>query len=308
MIALRHADYALPRARASVDAWCAAQRQPDSLVEALRAHGVDQFHRVDGESLLDLGRAAIARALDGAAVSPGEIDALIVYQTSPCNAWPMPYSLAAGLRREAGLDSALAFSVTQQQCVSPIHGLRILQALFRKHGHWRNALLVGADSILRESLRPIGVSGFHSDAASAMLVGRSGGGTLHSFETYNDAKAVLGILDDGRYEPNDNYLWSLISVLRRVLKSARLRPDQLASVLPHNVNLPAWLQAMDALRIPHDRLFTDNFSRIGHAFGSDAAINVADSGALERPGQHLVFASGIGGCFGGFLIDSGAPA
>jgi hypothetical protein len=70
------------------------------------------------------------------------------------------------------------------------------------------------------------------------------------------------------------------------------------------VNLPAWHEALDALRIPRERLFDRNFARVGHAFGSDAAINLADSGALSRPGHHLVLASGIGGTFGGFAVTT----
>ena len=305
MIALHHAGYALPATRASVASWCETNRQSAEIQEALRANGADNYHRADSESLLELGSAAIETTLEQAAVEPDQIDALLIYQTSPCSVWPMPYSLLGSLRKAAGLRSALAFSVSQQQCVSPIHGLRVVQAMFRTHPDWQRALIVGIDAILREDLRPIGTSGFHSDAASALLVTRDGRSRVEGIETYNDPKAVRGILEDGQYEINDNYLWSLISVLRRVMKAARISADQLTSILPHNVNLPAWWQAMDALRIPRDRLFTGNFPRIGHAFGSDVAINLADSGALGAEGNHLVFASGIGGCFGGFLVQTG---
>lgn len=306
MISLRQAGYALPAMRASVSSWCQAQSTSAETEAALRENGAGHYHRADRESLLDLGNAAIQRTLEQASTAPEKIDALLIYQTSPCSVWPMPFSLAGALRKIAGLSSALAFAVNQQQCVSAIHGLRVLQGMFRTHPEWQSALIVGMDTILRENLRPIGVSGFHSDAASALLVTRDGRSRVRCIETYNDPKVIHGILADGQYETNENYLWSLISVLRRIMKAARISADQLTSILPHNVNLPAWGQAMDALRIPRERLFTSNFSRIGHAFGSDAAINLADSCALRSAGNHLVFASGIGGCFGGFLVQTGA--
>lgn len=305
MIALRHAAYALPSTRRRVIDWCEATQQPEALRTALLDSGCSHFHAIDGESLLDLGGTAINSVLRESEVNPASVDALITCHTSPVNMLPMPYSLSGELRRTTGLRSALAFSVAQQQCVSPIHALRVLDSLFRQNPHWRHALVVGVDIILREDLRPIGISGFQSDAASALLVGRDGGASIRCVETYNDPAAVRGILPDGSYEPNPNYLWSLISVIRRVMRSARLGIDQVASIVPHNVNLPAWRQALDALRIPHSRLYADNFPRFGHALGSDIAINIADSRALAVDGNHLVFASGIGGCFGGFLLQTG---
>jgi hypothetical protein len=52
---------------------------------------------------------------------------------------------------------------------------------------------------------------------------------------------------------------------------------------------------LDSLRIPRDRLFSENFSRIGHVTVSDAFINLAQCHDLA-PGQpFLLFARGIGG-------------
>ncbi len=306
MIALRSSVYLLPGTRSSVANWCAERGCDPALYSALSASGANHYFSADGRHLLDMGNEAVDKLFDSLAVAPDEIDVLILYQTSPCNVLPAPYSLAGALRQRCGLSSALAFSIVQQQCVSPVHAFRALDALMEKHEHWRHAILVGIDTILREDLRPIANSGFHSDGASALLVSRDGSSRIRCVETYNDPKATQGILADGSYEPNENYLWSLISVVRRVMKSAQLSSEQVTTVIPHNVNLPAWRQALDALRIPAERLFSDNFGRTGHIFGSDAAINIADSGVLSKPGNHLVFASGIGGCFGGFLLETGA--
>jgi 3-oxoacyl-[acyl-carrier-protein] synthase-3 len=143
-----------------------------------------------------------------------------------------------------------------------------------------------------------------SDGASAMLLRRGAGSRLRGLHTYNHSRPTQGILPDGRYEADPNYLWGLVSLVRNVSRAAGLKPSEFTSVLPHNVNLPAWHETLDALRIPRERLFDRNFARVGHAFGSDAAINLADSQALSRPGHHLVLASGIGGTFGGFAVTT----
>lgn len=306
MIALQSSVYALPGTHSSVAQWCTERGCDPALYSALSACGANHYYSADGRHLLDMGAEALDKLFGNLPVARNEIDALVLYQTSPCNVLPAPYSLAGALRERCGLGSALAFSIVQQQCVSPVHAFRALDALMTKHEHWRYAVLVGIDTILREELRPIANSGFHSDGAAALLISRDGPSRIRCVETYNDPKATQGILADGSYEPNENYLWSLISVVRRVMKAARLSSDQVTTIIPHNVNLPAWRQALEAVRIPVERLFSDNFGRTGHIFGSDVAINIADSGVLSKPGNHLVFASGIGGCFGGFLLETGA--
>ncbi len=302
MIGIAAVDYVLGSERLELAQWAREQALPDARLQALAAHGSQALHRARGQTLLDLGVTAVRRVLERHEVSAAEVDALVICQTSPCNTLPAPFTLAGSLREAAGLERAWAFSVVQQQCVSTLHALRVLEALFVRHRGWQRALVVGVDTILREDLRAIGVAGVHSDAASAILVERDARSRLVAVETYNDARSVEGIRQDGAYETNDRYLWTLVSVIRRVAKRLGVKPQQFDQVLPHNVNLPAWWQAMDTLRIPRERLFTDNFARIGHAFGSDAAVNLHDSGALARSGLQLVFASGIGGAFGGLAL------
>lgn len=306
MIDLIHSAYALPENVGCAQEWAAAYGGGAARGEALRAHGCDAYRYLGRENMVELGVRAIDRLIAESGVARTAVDALIVFQTSPCNALPMPFTLTGALRDGAGLSRSWALSIGQQHCVSPVHALRVLTALFARHTAWRHAILVGVDTILREELRAIGVAGLHSDAASAMLIGRPGSGArLRAVETYNDPQTVIGIDAAGQYRESPNYLWALISVIRRILRSSGTPVDALDSILPHNVNRPAWQQALAAIRLPSERLYDANFGRIGHAFGSDAAINLADSGALRRAGRHLVFASGIGGCFGGFLLETG---
>ena len=305
MIDIVQSNYVLPACFNTVSDW-AHQNANEKVGIALRTSGSHKYHFVKEEKLVDLGINAIAKTLQEAEISPKNIDALIMFQTSPCNTLPMPHTLVGQVREKSGLINSWAFAITQQQCVSPIHALRIIDALFAKHNDWNYVLLVGVDTILREELRAIGVAGLHSDAASAMLIGRPGtGSSVLAIETYNDPRAVVGIHEDGSYGENSNYLWSLISIIRRISKSAKINLAACKSILPHNVNKPAWAQALEAMRVPKELLYEKNFSRIGHAFGSDAAINIHDSKALTTHGKHLVFASGIGGCFGGFVLETG---
>jgi 3-oxoacyl-[acyl-carrier-protein] synthase III len=303
MIGIRDAAYALGPQVETVDAWCAAQGRSGSAA-VLRRHGVEQVHRASPLAQRELASAALQQLFERTGLAAHEVDVLVTCHTSALNTLPAPLCFAGELRRAAGLRRAVAFAVGQQQCVSAVHALRLVEWLFGRHRAWRHAVVLCADTVLVEAFRPLGEAGMHSDGASALLLQRDAGSRLRGLCTYNHPRPTRGILADGRYETDPHYLWALVSVVRQVARSAGLRLQDFANVLPHNVNLPAWRQALDALRIPRERLFERNFTRVGHTFGSDAAINLADSGALRQPGHHLVVASGIGGTFGGFALTT----
>jgi 3-oxoacyl-[acyl-carrier-protein] synthase III len=342
VIGLLSAAYRLPPQVGRVADWCREQGWSDAQTQSLLDSGADRYHHVDGSNLLERYRAlgftpaqlqaaqssgvgqyqyakadhfialateAVEDVLQKAGVDRGCVDALVWFNTSQCTVLAPPISTVGRVRAAANLRNSVAFSIAQQNCVSTIHALRVVQALFKAHPQWKHAIVVGADVILREDLRAIGTSGIQTDAASALLIGRTPGAhAIVALETYNDPRLVHGIHGDGRYEQNDNYLWSAISLMRKVMKSARIAPADLASILPHNTNLPGWRHTLDALRIPVEKLFTGNFARIGHAFGSDVAINLVDANAFNRPGNHLVFSSGIAGCFGSFILQCKEPS
>jgi 3-oxoacyl-[acyl-carrier-protein] synthase-3 len=308
MIRVAGTGYALASQGSTVQRWCEGQRWGEPQLSALLASGAAHYHHAGaGETLTDIAEAGLRALLHREAVTPESIDLLVVYHTSTCNTLPAPFTLAGELRRRAGLCRAQHFSVFQQHCVSWVHGLTVMQALFARRPSLRHAILLGADSIIDEGLRAIGTNGIQTDASAAMLITRDRGAPLLGLATYNDARGGVGtgIVNSGAYVNDDTYLWSLVSTMRRVMKSAGTRPADITSVLPHNVNLPAWRTAMTAVGIPEHRLFTENFGRVGHAFGSDATINLQDSAALAAPGRALLVSSGLGGCFGGCIIETG---
>jgi 3-oxoacyl-[acyl-carrier-protein] synthase-3 len=312
MLGLRATAYELGATRIELAQWCGEHGVPPATLAALRENGARQCH-VAGAGLVEMGCAAIAKALAVARLDPGEVDVLVAYNTSPCNTLPMPFTLAGALRQGAGLRNSLAFAINLQMCASPVHAMRVLAALFERHPEWRHAVLAGADKILLPRLRTLQGFGVHSDGAGALVLGPGCGNSLSGIETYNEPDGMQRTMpdpvDDGaaheRYRDSEHYLWTLISVARRILRGAGVRPAAITSVLPHNVNLPAWRQALAALGIARERLFDRNFGEVGHLFGSDIAVNLTDSNALRTPGNHLVMTSGVGGCFAGFVLQTG---
>lgn len=304
MLAVSAVAYALGDVSESVRSWCSTNGQSAGLLEGLLCSGANTLRRAVALGQVDLASLATAKLIANAQVNPSAVNVLIICHTSPSNTLPAPLTLAGEIKRRLRLDRALGFAIGQQQCVSPIHALRATHLMFERDPRLGVAILLCADTLASEALRPIGRAGIQSDGASAMLLRRGSGSRVSAIYTYNHARPTEGIRPDGSYESDPHYLWALVSVMRQVARTAELGLGDFTTVLPHNVNLPAWQQALDALRLPRARLFDRNFARIGHVFGSDIAINLSDSGALTTPGHHLVVTSGIGGTFGGFVVTT----
>ncbi|MEB3284220.1 MAG: beta-ketoacyl-ACP synthase III [Candidatus Sericytochromatia bacterium] len=96
------------------------------------------------ESLWELCVPAAQDALRMAAVSPDAIDLIIVATSS--SDFPMP-STGALLQAALGASKAVAFDI-QAACTGFIYAL-ITGAQFLRAGHYRNALIVGADALSR---------------------------------------------------------------------------------------------------------------------------------------------------------------
>jgi len=87
---------------------------------------------------------------------------------------------------------------------------------------------------------------------------------------------------------------------------AGLRMDDIALILPHNVNRLSWARVLKRMSVRGARrLFLENLSRLGHCFGADPFINLFDateSGRL-RPGDHYVMtAVGLGATFSAAVL------
>lgn len=305
MIGLHSAEYVLGKKISNVEQWCKEQEIPFDILFKLKESGARIWWKSEPSQLLVQAHSAGLLALQNSDVGPSEINALIYCHTSQCSVLPLPVSTAGRLANLLSVKNAYVFSLSQQNCVSPIHAIQALDKLFSVNPRWKKALIITSDIILTERLRAIGVSGFHSDGASALLIGRAEecGNRILGVETFNDSKAIEGISSEGMYEQNDRYLWACLQLIRRLLKKTNSKIEELVSLLPQNTSIEAWQKIAMMLGIPGTCLFTENIGRVGHVFGSDGAVNLKDSGAILRQGRHLVFMSGIAGCFGSFLFE-----
>lgn len=308
MISIAAAAYHLPDCEESLSTWCDRFAVPELLRQALAASGARTYRRAEGETVRGLASKALGKLLEQAPAPRAEVGAVLYFHTNASNALMPPDSMARSLMHEHGLAAGEVFSVSQQNCVSLFHCLRLLEAMFHADPALQHAIVLGADLILREDMRVIDASAVHSDAGAALWISRGAAARIGAIATYNDPRFFRGAYSSGQYEQNDRYFWSAVSVIRRAMQQAGVEVAHLRSLLPQNSNAPGWEKIASALRLPPDKLYGANIARLGHAFGADAVINLVDSGALTQPGAHLLFSSGLAGCFGAVLVQvDGAP-
>ncbi|RDK01114.1 3-oxoacyl-[acyl-carrier-protein] synthase III C-terminal domain-containing protein [Paraburkholderia lacunae] len=295
----------LPTRTVDANIWARRRGIPEARASALLANGVQQFHDAAATSPVAFACEAISALLEDTGTAPASIDALIYTHTIQSSVLAPPAGTAAFIQSHMGLERALAFSVMQQNCVSPIAAIRVLHVLTVKGRPIQRAIVVCADVMGSgcDHLRAIQDVALHSDGACALLLERGvGRNSIVGLHLYTDGRYFRGTDDDLQPVPDDRYYWSAFTTMRAALRQAGIKGNQLVRVLPHHVNLPGWSRLMAMLSVPQERLFTANFGRLGHVFGADPFINFHTAPPGQPGSCSLLFSSGLAGCFGAMVI------
>lgn len=146
-LALAGIAFSLPDRTVDAHRWAERCGQPSIRARALIENGVTQFHDAAGESPVTLAVDAISSLLRDTRIAHETIDALVYTHTIQSSVIAPPASTTQQIQFQLNLNRALAFSVTQQHCVSPMAAIRVLQALAMRRPSIRRAIVVCADVI-----------------------------------------------------------------------------------------------------------------------------------------------------------------
>jgi 3-oxoacyl-[acyl-carrier-protein] synthase-3 len=273
--------------------------------------GQERIAVADGLDIVDMLVPAGREALQGN--DPDSVRYLIYAHTVQHIA-PPSRAVLDRVRRELGLRNASAFALSQQNCVAGLYAVRLAQYLLHNAPDGAHALIMAGEKAFSPRLQVIKGTTIMGEATSACLVGNDEGGhevlaiavrTLGRFYRCNDCS------DELKSEYEQLYGNSLVAVMREALDDAGLIPDDVAMVLPHNVNRYSWRQVARDAGIPFSRVYLDNVARIGHCFGADPFINFADALAARRigPGDVVLMATaGLGATFAAIAVRVGERA
>ncbi|MAG30680.1 MAG: 3-oxoacyl-ACP synthase [Deltaproteobacteria bacterium] len=254
------------------------------------------------ELAIEAGRAALAKA----DVDPASIDLMILATTTPDQTIP---ATSAHVHRELGLGGG-AFDLNAA-CAGFVYGLVAADGLLC--GGAKRILLVGAETLSRVT--------DWSDRNTAVLFGDGGGavvlesvpdeGQLLGFDLGLDGNArkilmadVGGFLQmDGR-EVFKRAVRALVDSAGRVLKEAKVRPEEVKLLVPHQANIRIIQAACDRLGIERERaaVVLEHTGNTSAASIPLALVDAIEQNRLEDGDLVLLTGFGAGMTWGSALI------
>ncbi len=222
---------------------------------------------------------------------------------------PYPRSAVRAVCEAAGLRHARAFTVTEQACAGGIGAVDVAAALLEGESDpdAMALVLIGEKAQCRkqQNFPSMGLTG---EGVAAVLVGR-GGATDRILGYSCITKPVdhrLVMTEEASRRFSELYRDAVCAVVDEAIAKAGCVHDDIALLLPHNLNRISWVKLSSRLGIPLDRLFLDNISRTGHCFGADSFINLrtaVDLGRLHSGDRYLMVSVGIGATFTAMVLE-----
>ncbi len=290
-----------PNARSVED--LVATGQASSSPEKLRALGYGQVFVAADETAAGLAASAVADMVERSGFDLTRVGMILygaglalnsMVDPGPDFQWtagtnPIPFFKfpASQLQHALGLPNVPVLGITQLACNAFQGCVRLASGVLHAEAQIEHVLCVSADRFPALANREI-VYNLMSDGASAAVLSRAA--SAHRLLAMT--QITRGVYWDGEAS-HDRLIAATFPLVRQVfsmaLAEAKVKVEELALLIPHNINLKSWKILSQLLGLPLSKIFTENIARIGHAVASDNIINYVDAldaGRL-RPGDKV---------------------
>jgi 3-oxoacyl-[acyl-carrier-protein] synthase-3 len=258
------------------------------------------------ELAIAAGRTALANAQQRHNVDPASIDLTILCTTTPDETVP---ATSSHVHAELGVGGG-AFDLNAA-CSGFVYGLVAANGLLGSGA--QRILLIGAETLSRIT--------DWEDRNTAVLFGDGGGALLLEY-TPGDGQilssdlgvdgsarhilrsAVGGTIEmDGR-EVFKRAVRVMVDSAARTLEAAKVKPDQIKLIVPHQANIRIIQAACDRLDIDHDRaaIVIDRTGNTSSASIPLALVDAIEKGRLDEGDLVLLTGFGAGMTWGSALI------
>jgi len=253
----------------------------------------------------------LARAVAGLDLSGREEQVRYVVQARTFQfVGPHAANPVHAIRSDLKLRRSTAFTVTQHGCASGLLAIELVGRLLAEDGDPDSlALVLSGEKVFTPMLEMLPGMTFMGEGTAACLVAMRGDGDrLLAYATRTLSRHHPGLLSPPQlaWEFKRDYLPTLTEVILAALADAGIGLDDLALVLPHNVNRISWVQACQRLGYPVVRVFLDNVPITGHCFCADSFLNYRDAcdrGLLVAGDRYLMVNVGLGGTFSAMVFE-----
>jgi 3-oxoacyl-[acyl-carrier-protein] synthase-3 len=223
---------------------------------------------------------------------------------------PYPMNILDEVARRLTLTRAVAFAVTEHACASGLLAIdvagRLLAGVREPHAL---ALVVAGDKPFTPGLQFLARTTIMGEGAGACLVRHDGDRDhvlAYATRTHGRYHAGLALPEALAAEFEQQYTVVLAEVILTAVAEAGLCLDDVALVLPHNINTISWMRVCKRIGLPLGKVFLDNVPRTAHCFCADAFINYRSArgrGLLRRGDRYLIVAVGLGSTFSAMVFQ-----
>lgn len=219
-------------------------------------------------------------------------------------------SIVTQLVRTLGLRHALPLATCSNNCVAIFSALDMARQHLQGTAPDSKALIVVGEIADNIELRVVANVAIVSDGAAAGIFSLAGSGPrmlAHAIHTWPGYAHGIWLPTNSDYYKDfeQHYQSRLKAVIEDVLAQVGTTLDQIAWIIPHNVNIWMWRRAATYLGFPLEKIFLSNIRRTAHCLGADMFINfhsLQESVELCAGDQVLMVSTGVGGVFGAALF------
>ncbi len=276
-----------------------------------------------GTGASDLGAEAAKKALRAAKLKPEQIDLIIVATLS--SDMPFP-STACFIQDKIGARKAACFDVAAA-CAGFVYGLAVARQ-FIASGMYQYVLVVGAevlsplidwkdrstcvlfgDGAGAAVLGPVkkgGILSFYmgSDGSCAELLCMPGGGSRHpaSPETIKQGMHFLKMKGNEIFKLA---VRAMADCAMQAIKKAKIDPEEIDCVIPHQANLRIIQATIDKLGVPMEKVYI-NIDRYGNMSSASSAIALCEAvkeKKIRKGSKVLMVAFGSGLVWGACVME-----
>jgi 3-oxoacyl-[acyl-carrier-protein] synthase-3 len=273
-----------------------------------RFYGLAEICREPGGTVADLMLAA-AGELDALRGRERHVRYVVQARTMPVVV-PHPVNPVHQVRAALGLEHATAFALTHHACASGLLAVDLCGKLLAADGvPDALALVLTGEKTFTLAAQTVPGTAINGEGAAAVLV-RAGGDRdrmlSYASRTHGRFYECLSLTEARFAEFQQVYTPALAEVMLAAVERAGLTLDDVALVLPHNVNRVSWVRLARHLGLPLERVFLDNVPVTGHCFCADPFINYQTARELGRlrPGDRYLLASvGLGSTFSAMVFE-----
>jgi 3-oxoacyl-[acyl-carrier-protein] synthase-3 len=273
-----------------------------------RLYGLDKVP-ISDVTIFQMIRQVVGELLKKSAVERAQIKYLVYTHT----AQEYDGFFATVLKRvcaSLGLSQARCFGMTTNNCASTVSALDVLARVLNNSDEPQSAVLVTADVAFTPILQVIPNSSVTGDACVACLLSNHSdkGGRLLSLavDTHGEhAKCQWQEASEmKRFE--DLYSARLTGVMQQALTEADCEWSDVATVIPHNVNVYSWKKVATELGLDMQKIYLDQVPEIAHCFGADLFLNLAkatEQGRVKTGDRVMIATVGLGAVFAAAVLQ-----